>query len=144
MIKLKTLILENEKLAFQMEKAGTIKYSVFNNDNLITITELSSDDKNLGRITLMSNTNDELGDIQPKMGYLYVDFIEVKYQGEGFGALLYIKALKYCQQNRYKGLVSGKDHRTGKTERIWDKIKTSEDEYYTYADVRELAAKFGI
>ena len=141
MIKLKKILTE-EKEAFRLENEGKINYSVFDNGDMITITLLSNGE-NLGRITLNSNT-DDLGDIQPKRGYMFIDFVEVKNKGEGFGFLLYKEALKYCQKNRYRGLVSGKDHRIQRTESIWNKITTSEDKYYSYADIIELGRKIHI
>ena len=97
-------------------------------------------DEYLGYITLTSDYTD-LGNIKPKTGYLFVDFIKVVHKEEGFGFLLYKEALKYCRKNRYRGLVSGKAHRIGKTEKIWSKITTSEDEYYSYCDITELGKK---
>jgi len=137
MIKLKSLLTE-EKLAFILYKEGKIKFSTIkNNEYSISIDMLSDNNEALGYITLTSNF-DDLGDIKPKSGYLYVDFISAVQKKEGFGLLLYQAALKYCLSNRYKGIVSGKDHRIGRAETIWNTIQTSEDEYYTYADTSAL------
>jgi hypothetical protein len=84
---------------------------------------------------------DMIWDIQPRPGYLFVDFIEVNIKNEGFGFLLYKEALKYCKQHRFRGLVSGKDHRIDRASRIWDKLKTVGDKYYDYADIKDLGSR---
>lgn len=137
MIKLKSLLNE-EKLAFTLYKLGKIKFSTIKLDDYSFNIDMFSDTNDkLGYITLTSNF-DELGDKPPKIGYLYVDFISVEQKEEGFGLLLYQAALQYCLKNRFKGIVSGKDHRIGRAEKIWNGIATGEDEYYTYSDISAL------
>ena len=136
MIKLKSLLKE-EKLAFQMEREGKIRTSTVETPEITIINMFSTTGKRLGFIRLKMNTPD-LGDKQPKPGYLFIDWVEVVHKKEGFGTLLYEAALRYCKKIYVKGLVSGKDHRIPRTDTIWKYITTSSDFYYDYADVKKL------
>ena len=51
------------------------------------------------------------------------------------------EALKYCKRNRYQGLVSGKKHRQGRADKIWKGIVSSSDQYYEYANIKDIGIK---
>ena len=149
MIKLKSLIKE-EKEAFRLQREGKIEFRhntshhtqygkngydghdirIYNRDDLV---------HSIGVIGLLLHTPfEELGSTPARPRYMFVDFIQVEVEREGYGFLLYKEALIFAQKNKYNGLVSSKTHRTSDADRVWDKIKTSSDKYYDYLDIKDL------
>ena len=140
MIKLKSLLITEEKMAFQMEREGKLQFSTAETPSMTVINMFSNDGKRLGYINLTSETPD-LGDKQPRPGYLFIDWIETPYENQGFGFMLYKKALQYCKKVGVRGLVSGRDHRIPQADKVWERNKTSSDQYYDYIDWREFERK---
>jgi len=148
MIKLRSLLKE-EKEAFKLEREGKIRFEISNasrrsNNASSIIIEIFNDisPSEMGHISLLFDTPyDELGGNPPKPKYLFVDYIRVEIEREGYGFLLYKEALKYAQKSGFKGLVSSKNNRTADADQVWNKLKTFSDRDYDYVDIKDLGTR---
>ena len=147
MIKLKSILTE-EKEAFRLERNGDIefnidKYVTAHDQHQIDISIHIKDQESyeIGIIKLLDSAPaEDLGNAYPKPNYLFIDYIGVQRKGEGFGYLLYKEALKYCQRNKFKGLVSN-HARSPDADRMWGKLKTFTVGPYDYVDIRDLGTR---
>ena len=69
-------------------------------------------------------------------GYFYVDGVDVAkpFRREGFATDLYNKALEVLQAAGYKGIVSYKSGRRPDADRLWDTLRSREDDEYDYLE----------
>lgn len=140
---------KKEKEAFRLEREGKIEirsniYDIPEKGMVVDIRIYNKENlaRNLGGISLTFDTPvEELGNRLPKPGYMFVDYIQVEKQGEGYGFLLYKAALVVAQKHHRKGLCSSKFHRTDKARDVWDRLKTYEDKYYDYVDIKDLGTR---
>lgn len=136
MIKLKSLT--EEKEAFVKEREGKIQFNIEELYNS-TIIRLYSDEGEIGHCEVKKDVPfKDLNSMPPKPNYLFIHRIGVwvdKYQGKGYGYLLYREAVKYAKQIGLRGLVSSKIHRSDKATEVWDKLKTFSDRDYDYVDI---------
>jgi GNAT superfamily N-acetyltransferase len=133
----------NEKEAFKFEKEGRITFEFTHTGSDINIHIVLDNEKRMGLITFSMYISEDYFDPfpPPKPNYIYIYRINVKEKHQGYGYLLYREALKYAKNKGFKGLFSEKASRSKDADNIWNKLKTFEDKYYDYVDIKDLGVR---
>ena len=120
----------DEKEAFQFEREGSLEFKEFDIDGNVVRIYAKSPTTRSAYIELYNTLEDRP---EPRPRYLFVHYIIASPRGQGYGILLYKRALQYAKEHGFKGLSSSKI-KSDRAKQIWKRMASFSDANYDYVD----------